>query len=83
MTYDEIIQLIRDLVPFLIPIVLVQIGLFIYAILDLRKRNSFRGSKTLWAVLLVLGFFSVPTGMIIAAIYLLYGRRTGEYDDQD
>lgn len=83
MSSEQVLDLLKDIIPFLIPIILVQVGLFIYTILDLRKRESVRGSKTLWAVLLVLGMLSVPTGLIVATIYLLFARLPEEPHDQD
>lgn len=83
MSSEEVLELVKGAIPFLIPIVLIQVGLFVFAILDLRKRASVRGSKTLWAILLVFGMFSVPTGLIVATIYLLFARLPEDTNDQD
>ena len=55
-------------IPFLLPVILVQFGLMIYAILDLAKRERTKGPKWLWA--LVILFVS----MFGPIIYLIVGR---------
>ena len=57
------------LIPFLIPIVLVQLGLMVYALVDLshRERRT-RGPKWVWALVIVLGELVGPV------VYLLFGR---------
>ena len=57
------------------PIFLIQVGLSIYSLVDLSKRKLTRGPRWLWAVLLVLGAASIPFGLIVNALYLLWGRQ--------
>ena len=57
------------------PIFLIQIGLSIYSLVDLAKRKLTHGPRWLWAVLLVLGAASMPRGLIVSALYLLWGRQ--------
>jgi hypothetical protein len=61
-------ETIRDYLPFLIPVILLQLGLMIFALLDLIRREKTRGPKWLWAILIVLGELLGPI------LYLLIGR---------
>lgn len=83
MTETNIIQLVKDLLLLIIPIFVIQLAVVIYAALDLKKREKVRGSKMLWAILLIFGAISVPTGLIIVAVYLIWGRNVEEYNDTD
>jgi hypothetical protein len=55
-------------VPLLIPVVLIQFGLMIFALVDLIRREQTRGPKWMWAVLVV------AVGVIGPVVYLLAGR---------
>jgi uncharacterized membrane protein YoaK (UPF0700 family) len=67
-------QDLQTLLLLLIPIILIQLGLAIYALIDLSKRKLTRGPRWLWAVLLVITALAFPSGIIVQAIYLLWGR---------
>jgi hypothetical protein len=54
--------------PLLIPIVLIELGLLIFALVDLLRRERTKGPKWLWAVLII---FIQIVGPVI---YLLVGR---------
>lgn len=45
---------ITRLLPLLIPLVLVQLGLMIFALVDLLKQPTLRGSKWMWLLIVVL-----------------------------
>lgn len=60
-------QLIR-LLPLLIPILLIQLGLMVYCLIDLSRREQTRGPKWLWAALIILGQLWGPV------VYLIFGR---------
>ena len=53
---------------FLIPLVLLQLGLMAFCLVDLARREKTRGPKWLWAIVIVLGELLGPI------IYLLVGR---------
>jgi Phospholipase_D-nuclease N-terminal len=53
---------------FLIPLVLLQLGLMIFCLVDLARREKTRGPKWLWAIIIVLGELLGPV------VYLLVGR---------
>ena len=54
--------------PLLIPIVLLQLGLMIFALLDLIRRERTKGPKWAWALVIVLINFVGPI------VYLVIGR---------
>ena len=61
-------------IPLLIPIVLIQLGLTIYALVDLKRRSKTHGPRWAWAVALIVTAFGIPTGIIVSGIYLSWGR---------
>jgi Zn-dependent protease with chaperone function len=83
MSSQEIIQLFLDILPLLIPIFLIQLGLILYALWDLLKRTQTRGPRWVWALFLILGAFTIPGGIIAAAIYLAWGRNVEALHDQN
>jgi len=57
------------LIPLLIPVIIIELGLMIIALLDLVKRERTRGPKWVWAlVIIVLNIFG-------PIAYLLFGRK--------
>lgn len=67
-------QEIRTLIALVTPILLIQLGLVIYALVDLRRREKVRGPRWAWAVGLVVAMFGVPSGIVVAGLYLAWGR---------
>lgn len=59
---------LRPLIPLLIPVALLQLGLLVYALADLLRRERTRGPKWAWA--LVILFIS----LIGPVAYLVFGR---------
>ena len=59
---------LTELLPFLVPIVLLQIALMVIALVDLVRRERARGPKWVWAVVIV--FINI----IGPVLYLLVGR---------
>jgi 4-amino-4-deoxy-L-arabinose transferase-like glycosyltransferase len=57
------------ILPLLIPILIIQIGLQIYALIDLYRQPSVRGSKILWAVVIILGEIIGPI------VYFIFAKR--------
>jgi len=62
------VETIGNYLPFLIPVILLQLALMIFALLDLIRREKTRGPKWMWAIIIVLGELLGPI------IYLLVGR---------
>ncbi len=59
---------ITQYLPLLIPLVVIQLGLQIYALIDLSKREKVKGPKWAWVLGIVLGQLIGPI------VYLLFGR---------
>jgi len=60
---------IKDALPFLIPILIIQLALLVFALVDLVKRKRVKGgNKILWGALIIL------IDIIGPIIYLLFGR---------
>lgn len=64
----EVVQQLKDLIPLLIPIFLIQIGLMIFAFVDLIRREKTKGPKWGWALVILLVNFIGPI------LYLILGR---------
>ena len=61
-------DVIRQYLPLIIPLLLLQVALLIFALVDLSHREKTRGPKWLWAVVIVLGEILGPV------LYFLVGR---------
>ncbi len=60
---------IVEMLPFIIPLLILQLALMIVALVDLIKRQRVKGdNKVLWALLIVL------VNIIGPAVYLIFGR---------
>jgi hypothetical protein len=55
-------------IPFLIPIVLIQLALMIFALIDLIRRERTKGPKWMWVLIVVFINIFGPV------VYLLVGR---------
>ena len=62
-------ELIRPYLPFLIPIVLLQLLLIVVALVDLVRRPKVNGPKWVWVVIILLINFIGPIA------FFLVGRR--------
>ena len=56
------------MIPYLAPLIVIQIGLLVYGLIDLIKRERTKGPKWVWGIVVI--FFSI----IGPLVYLLYGR---------
>jgi heme/copper-type cytochrome/quinol oxidase subunit 2 len=70
MTTKEIL----NLVLLLSPIFVIQVGMAVYALIDLNRRALTRGPRWAWALGLIVTAFAVPTGIIVSGVYLAWGR---------
>ena len=70
---------LASILPFLTPLILIELGLLIFALVDLIKRKRVRGdNKIVWAIIIVL------IEIIGPCLYLLLGRKEETVDgDQD
>ncbi len=62
-------EAIRSAIPYLIPIVLLQVGLMIAALLDLRRREQTNGPKWAWALVVIF------VQLIGPIVYFVAGRK--------
>jgi phospholipase D-like protein len=63
---------IRRYIPLLIPVLLIELGLIIAALIDLARRPRTRGPKWLWLLIILLVNFIGPI------IYFIFGRAEEE-----
>ncbi|OGN98369.1 MAG: transcriptional regulator [Chloroflexi bacterium RBG_13_50_21] len=62
--YDKFLEFL----PFIIPLVLLQLTLMIVALVDLVRREKTRGPKWIWILVIIFGELIGPI------IYLIFGR---------
>ena len=67
----------KDILPYLIPLILLQLVLMIVALLDLIRRKRAKGPKWLWAIVII--FINI----IGPIVYLLFGREESDAGDSD
>lgn len=67
MTIDSL-AIIQKYLPLLIPIVLLELGLLVAALIDISKRERTRGPKWVW--ILVVIFFN----LLGPIVYFIFGR---------
>ena len=60
---------LRQFIPLLIPIVLLQLALLVFALIDLSRRPKVNGPKWVW-VIIIIGF-----SLIGPIAYFLVGRQ--------
>jgi hypothetical protein len=58
-------EVFRQLLPLLIPILLIQLALIAVALVDLLRRERTRGPKWLWAAIIVLVNFIGPIAYFV------------------
>jgi uncharacterized membrane protein YhaH (DUF805 family) len=62
-------EIIKQYLPLLIPVILIQLALMITALVDLIRRAQTRGPKWVWALVILLVNFIGPI------IYFVAGRK--------
>ena len=68
-------KVITDMLPFLIPLIIVEFGLLIIALVDLLKREYYKtDTKIVWAIVIVI------FGIIGPIIYFIFGRKEQPVD---
>lgn len=67
-------QEILNLALLLLPVFLIQVGMAVYALVDLARRAKTRGPRWAWALGLIVSTFTLPSGIIVSGIYLAWGR---------
>ena len=69
MINHTVMDTLRQLIPFLIPIILLQLALLVVALIDLSRRPKVNGPKWVW-VIIIIGF-----NLIGPIAYFLVGRQ--------
>jgi hypothetical protein len=62
-------NLLLQILPLLIPLILIQLGLMAFCLVDLARREHTRGPKWMWALIIILGELIGPI------VYLVVGRQ--------
>ncbi len=65
---EEAVANLRELIPFLIPIAILQLGLVIFALMDVARREKTRGPKWMWVLVILF------VNLIGPVAYLIFGR---------
>ena len=65
---------ILKIVLLLSPIILIQVGMAVYALVDLAGRQKTRGPRWAWALGLIVTILGIPSGIIVSGVYLAWGR---------
>jgi hypothetical protein len=74
----DILDEIKEMLPWLLPLIILQLGLMIFALVDLVKREEVRGdSKVVWALIII--FINV----IGPIVYLIGGRGEEKEEGED
>ena len=61
-------DIIQQYLPYLIQVIVIQLGLLVFALLDLLKRQRTRGPKWMWIIIIIFVNIFGPVA------YLLFGR---------
>jgi hypothetical protein len=68
---------ITKMIPFLIPVLIIELALIVIALLDLAKRSKVTGNnKVLWIFVIILFQIFGPVA------YLMFGRKEDHVDDE-
>jgi hypothetical protein len=65
----DITAIIKQYLPLLIPVVLIELALLVTALVDLIRRAQTRGPKWLWAIVIIVINFIGPIA------YFIFGRK--------
>ena len=58
----------KPFIPYLIPVIIIQLGLMVFALADLVRRERTKGPKWMWAIIIV------AVNIIGPVVYLLAGK---------
>jgi hypothetical protein len=62
---NELESLLREMLPLLVPVILIQLGLMIYCLVDISRREMPNDSKLMWLLLIVLVNFFGPIAYLL------------------
>lgn len=61
-------EALKPFIPYLIPVAIIQLGLMVFALVDLVRRERTKGPKWMWAIIIV------AVNIIGPVVYLLAGK---------
>ena len=61
-------EVIREYLPLLVPILIIQLALIVFALVDLTRRETTRGPKWVWVLVIIFINFIGPI------VYFVVGR---------
>ncbi len=61
-------EALKPFIPYLIPVIIIQLGLMVFALVDLVRRERTKGPKWMWAIIIV------AVNIIGPVVYLLAGK---------
>jgi len=61
-------EVIREYLPLLVPILIIQLALIVFALVDLTRREATRGPKWVWVLVIIFINFIGPI------VYFVVGR---------
>ena len=64
---EDALTTVKELLPFLIPIVLIELALMVAALVDLIRRDQTRGPKWLWVIVILFFNFIGPIIYFVVA----------------
>jgi len=59
---------LKSFIPYLVPVIIIQLGLMVFALVDLVRRERTKGPKWMWAIIIV------AVNIIGPVVYLLAGK---------
>jgi hypothetical protein len=62
------VEAIRPYIPMLVPLIILDLGLRLFAFLDVLKRERVKGTKWMWALIVLL------VGFVGPILYFVLGR---------
>jgi 4-amino-4-deoxy-L-arabinose transferase-like glycosyltransferase len=72
---EEDTKVLVDMLPFLIPVIIIELGLIVFALVDLFKREHYKTeNRVAWAIVIII------LGIIGPVLYFLFGRKEGPLD---
>ena len=75
---EEVFDELKDMLPWLIPLFILQVSLMIFALVDLIRREKVRGdSKVVWALIIIF------INLIGPIVYLIGGRGEEKEEGED
>ena len=64
---EDALTTVKELLPYLIPIVLIELALMVAALVDLIRRDQTRGPKWLWVIVILFFNFIGPIIYFVVA----------------